>query len=83
LYFLKRNSILKEINIANLIYYSPIKIINILENLLKKKSICEFDFKNVKQWKIDNSINKNILNKVKIKFNSHYLKNSLKKYYKK
>lgn len=83
LYFLKHNSTLKEINIANLIYSSPIKIINILENLLKKKSICEFDFKKVKKWKIDNSVNKNILNKIKIKFNSHYLKNSLKKYYKK
>lgn len=83
LYFLKFNSTSKEINIANLIYLSPLKIINILENFLKKKAIYKLNFKKLKQWKINNSINKNILIKNKIEFNSQYLINSLKKYYKK
>lgn len=82
IYFLKKKITSRTINIANLNYYRPIKIVNIIENILKKKGNYSISFKKLKRWKINNSLNSEILKKSKIKFKKNYLLNIIKKYYK-
>lgn len=82
LYFLNQNIKLKFLNIANIKYISPLKIIEIFEKITNKKVNCKISYKKFNKWRIINNVNIHILKKAKVDIKKNYLKKIIKKYYK-
>ena len=83
IYFIRLNkNINKTINILNKKYFHPLKIVKLLEFILKTKSKYKILNKGKKNWRISNSINLKIEKKLNLRFNNDYLNKVLIKYYK-
>lgn len=82
LYFLKKETELKYINIANIKSINPKKIIQIMEKIASKKAKIKIIKKKLINWQIKNNVNTYLLKKAKIKIKKDYLSKVLNKYYK-
>tara|TARA_B110000967_G_scaffold197059_1_gene228360 strand:- start:4510 stop:5226 length:717 start_codon:yes stop_codon:yes gene_type:complete len=72
----------KTLNLLNKKFYKPLRIVRFLENMTNIKGDYKILKKKTSIFKITNSINSKIINKLKLKFDSFYLNKTLKKYYK-
>ena len=82
MYLIKKSKKNKIYNIINSQNTPPLKVVNILELILKKNGKFKIDYQKIRKPSIKNSVSKAVLNKLKIKFNDYYLIKTLKKYYK-
>ena len=71
----------QSINIANPDFISPIDIVKIFENIIKKKANYSFVIKRKKFWNINISKIKIIIPNYEKKFNKNYISNSIRKNY--
>ena len=71
----------QSINIANPDFISPIDIVKIFENIIKKKANYSFVIKRKKFWNINISKIKKIIPNYGKKFNKNYISNSIRKNY--
>lgn len=83
IFFLKAKFKTNEINISNIYFYTPLKLVKTFEKLLNIKSEYVLLKKKKIFWKIKNFINKNTLKKNNIKINKDYLNKTIIKYYSK
>ena len=79
-FFIKKRKF-NEINIANIKYYNSLVIIKNIETICKIAGTYSKNKKDLNIWKINNSVNNNILRKLKLKFDKKYLPKIIKKYY--
>ena len=79
-FFIKKRKF-NEINIANIKYYNSLVIIKNIETICKIAGTYSKNKKDLTIWKINNSVNNNILRKLKLKFDKKYLPKIIKKYY--
>lgn len=71
----------QSINIANPDFISPIDVVKIFENIIKKKANYSFVVKRKKFWNINISKIKKIIPNYEKKFNKNYISNSIRKNY--
>ena len=81
-HFLKKKTKLKYLNIANIKFINPKKIIEIMEQIVNKKAKYTISKKKLINWSINNNVNSYLLKKTKIKIGKDYLNKILSKYYK-
>jgi nucleoside-diphosphate-sugar epimerase len=81
-HFLKKKTKLKYLNIANIKFINPKKIIEIMEQIVNKKAKYIISKKKLINWSINNNVNSDLLKKTKIKIGKDYLNKILSKYYK-
>lgn len=70
-----------EINIANVKFYTVLKIIKTFEIITLRKAKFIKKNNNNSNWQFVNSIDKKLMKKLNIRFNKFYLINAIKKYY--
>ena len=75
------NKVNLEVNIANTIFVSAIRIVNVIEKLVLKKAFYEKIKFGSLNWTIKPIISKTVINMSNISFNKYYLEKVLKKYY--